>query len=320
MQRDKQVYSLAQLKKEHDKDIQSGQPEKLHSTIGLIVDASNVYRYETSRDFTQKLKIVDSTNSADPLQVYLWSNRKEDFTLNLKVGDVILLNNFKIESYNDRLQVKKAYKTEDSYFRIFSGSPDTSNYHPIDKKVGLDDEDGKVLTALNQLRTFAKTHFAKNRVPVMFKPDAKAKVDPKKPTSSDFDVILRVIDAVEMSNHYKIRLTNEKDEFHLNYTRHIEPGVYKVRSVADVKWEDRICNLSGNDYTFFLEISSWMLSHNPKEWERIVSTPETIKKRSKRAKIETKIVGPSKKIKSKSLKDLFSQGTLPLTQMSTKMR
>ena len=55
-----------------------------------------------------------------------------------------------------------------------------------------------------------------------------------------------------MSNFFKFKLTNDKEEFHLNYTRHISNGVYKVRSVADIKWEDKIGNLSGNDYTFFL--------------------------------------------------------------------
>jgi hypothetical protein len=252
--------------------------------------------------------------------VYIWSNHRDDFTLNLKVGDVILLNNFKIESFQDRLQAKKAYKNEDSYFRIFNGNPEVSHYHPIDKKVGLDDEDGKILTALNQLRAFSKTYFSKNKVPVLFKESGSKKQDPKKITSSDFDMILRVVECVEMTNHFKLRLTNEKDEFHLNYTRHIENGVYKVRSVADIKWEERICNLSGNDYTFFLEIPSWMQSHDPKEWDRVVSTPETTKKKVKRAKIESKVVSASKKIKKLTLKDLFSKGNPRSMQMSTRTK
>ena len=133
-------------------------------------------------------------------------------------------------------------------------------------------------------------------------------------------MILRVIETVEMSNHYKVRLTNEKDEFHLNYTRNINPGVYKIRSVAEYKWEDKICNLTGNDYTFFIEISSWMLSHDPKEWDRLTSTPETTVKKVKRARIESKVVATSKKIKKMSLKELFSKGTYFLMQMSTKKK
>ena len=42
MQKDRQILSLAQLKKEHDKNKSS---DKLFSTIGLIVDCSNIYRY-----------------------------------------------------------------------------------------------------------------------------------------------------------------------------------------------------------------------------------------------------------------------------------
>jgi len=108
------------------------------------------------------------------------------------VGDILFFNNFKTELYNNTLQAKKAFKTEDSYFRIFSGNTDLNNYSPIDKKVGLDDEDGKILTALGNLRAFSKTYFRSNRVPLLFKQEGKSK-DQKKVTSSDFDLILRVI-------------------------------------------------------------------------------------------------------------------------------
>lgn len=74
------------------------------------MDCSNVFRYENSRDFTQKFKIIDISNQDSPLQVYLWSNRKDDFSLNVKVGDILFFNNFKIALYNDNLQAKKAYK------------------------------------------------------------------------------------------------------------------------------------------------------------------------------------------------------------------
>lgn len=123
-------------------------------------------------------------------------------------------------------------------------------------------------------------------------------------------MILRVIECSEVANHFKVRLTNEKDEFHLNYTRHVEPGVYKVRSVAEAKWEDRVCNLAGNDYTFFLEISSWMLSYEPKEWDRLASSPEAGKKKVRRAKLETKPVNTGKKIPRCTLAQLFSKGIL----------
>lgn len=309
MSRDRQLLTLQQLRREQEKGKKEG-PEKLYSTMGVIVDCSSVYRYEANRDYTQKLKVIDSSSPNETLQVYLWSNKKEDFATSLKVGDVIFINNFKIDSYHDQLQAKKAFKNEDSYFRIFSGSPETTHYSPVDKKVGLDDEDGKILTTLNQLRAFNKQHFKTHRVPIVFKSEpVKGKADPKKLTSSDFDMILRVVECVEMANHFKIRLTNEKDEFHLNYTRHVEPGVYKVRSVAEAKWEDRVCNLAGNDYTFFLEISNWMLSYDPKEWERLASTPDSGKKRQRRERLETKAMNGTKKIPRMTLSQLFSKGS-----------
>ena len=150
-------------------------------------------------------------------------------------------------------------------------------------------------------------------MPVLFK-------DNKKLTSSDFDVILRVTECVEMSNFFKIRLTNEKEEFHLNYTRHINPGVYKVRSVADIKWEEKIGNLSGNDYTFFLEIPSWMQSYESKEWDKLIASNDASKKKARRAKIDSKVIGTSKKVKKMDLKTLFSKGTQFLIQMSTKTK
>jgi len=112
-------------------------------------------------------------------------------------------------------------------------------------------------------------------------------------TSSDFDIILRVTESVEVVNHFRIRLTNDKDQFILNYTRAVEPGVYKVRSIAEAKWEEKTCSLAGNDYTYFLEISSWMLSYNSKEWEKLTPTPDA-KKKVKQQKIKTQQIGNKK--------------------------
>ena len=100
--------------------------------------------------------------------------------------------------------------------------------------MGLDDEDGKILNALNVLRNFSKTYFSKHKVPILFRQEgAKSKSDPNKVVSSDFDIILRVVESIEMPNHFRLKLTDEKSVFHLNYTRDIAPGIYKIRSVAE---------------------------------------------------------------------------------------
>lgn len=71
--------------------------------------------------------------------------------------------------FNNDLQLKKAFKVEDSYFRIFNGQTDLTNYSPIDKKVGLDDEDGNILSNILELRKFSRNHFKTNKVPLVFK-------------------------------------------------------------------------------------------------------------------------------------------------------
>jgi len=63
-----------------------------------------------------------------------------------------------------------------------------------------------------------------------------------------------------------------------------------------------------------------MLSHDPKEWERLVASPETTRKKVKRGKLDTKVVGTSKKIKKMDLKGLFSKGIIFTIKMSTKTK
>ncbi len=59
-------------------------------------------------------------------------------------------------------------------------------------------------------------------------------------------------------------MTNTLNEFEINYSYDVAPGVYKVRSIADLSWNNKKCTLIGNDYTCFLEIPTWMKSHEAK--------------------------------------------------------
>jgi hypothetical protein len=96
----------------------------------------------------------------------------------------------------------------------------------------------------------------------------------------------------------------------LNYTRSIEPGVYKIRSVADVRWEDKVGHLTGNDYTYFLEISNWMKSYDSKEWDRLV--PDSKARKIQRATIES-VVTTKKKLNKLTLKELIAKGNSSFT-------
>lgn len=98
-------------------------------------------------------------------------------------------------------------------------------------------------------------------------------------------------------------------EFEINYNSHVDNGVYKIRSIADLSWQGKKCVLTGNDYTCFLEIPNWMKSHDSKEWEKLVAGKSEA--RSERDKIETKILNEKRGEKKKvvTLKDLVTRGT-----------
>lgn len=115
--------------------------------------------------------------------------------MNVRVGDILFLNNYRADVFKGSLQLKRIYKDEESYFRLFSGGSEHLSYTPIDKKVGLDDGSGKLLNAINDLRKFSKDYFSSHKVPIFVKEDNSGKDTKGKgsgKTSSDFDMILRV--------------------------------------------------------------------------------------------------------------------------------
>lgn len=48
----------------------------------------------------------------------------------------------------------------------------------------------------------------------------------------------------------------------------IDKGIYKVRSIAALEWEENGGILVGNDYTNFLAVPDWMKSFKDKEWDK----------------------------------------------------
>lgn len=126
------------------------------------------------------------------------------------------------------------------------------------------------------------------------------------------------MESVEVSNHFRICLTNDKEDYQLNYTRSIEPGVYKIRSVAETKWDEKLCSLTGNDYTYFLEIQPWMRSFDSKEWDKLVPSESKVRK-IKRAKLESTVLS-RKKLNKLTLKELIAKGSSCLMQTITRTR
>lgn len=77
-------------------------------------------------------------------------------------------------------------------------------------------------------------------------------------------------------------MTNTVNEFEINYCEEVANGVYKIRSIADLSWAGKRCTLVGNDYTCFLEIPSWMRSHEPKDWEKLIPSKSGNEQKAKR--------------------------------------
>lgn len=153
------------------------------STIGVIIDCTNPHRKDTKRDFCLKLKIIDASSPSEPCNVFLYSRHAEDFPQNIKFGDILFLNKYGFEIWNDSLQAKKQFKVLGSEFRFFSGEPSLESYSQIGQQTSLDDFDSSLLNSIRELRKFSQNYFKKNNVPLYSKNSKQ---------SSDFDVILQV--------------------------------------------------------------------------------------------------------------------------------
>lgn len=130
-------------------------------------------------------------------------------------------------------------------FRFISGNPSVDGYSFLEGQASsIDDFDGTVLNLIKELRKFSQGHFKKNSIPLYTKGSK---------LSSDFDLILKVEGSEKLeTNGYKIHMTNTVNEFEINYNFEVNPGVYKIRSIADFSWHGKKCILLGNDYTCFL--------------------------------------------------------------------
>lgn len=272
------------------------------TTMGIVVDCTNPFRKDVKKDFCLKLKIMDPSlpSSSDLCHVFLYSKQAEDFPRNIRLGDLLFLNKYGFETWNGSLQAKKHFKVMGAEFRFFSGEPTADSYSPIGTQNAIDDFDGSVLSLIRELRKYSQTYFKKNNVPLFTKSSKLA---------SDFDLILQVTGSEALSEGYRIHMKDTVNILEIIYNSEVANGVYKVRSIADLSWQDGKCVLIGNDYTCFLEIPAWMKSHEPKEWEKLVTAGKTEIKQAN-DKIETKILNEKRGEKRKlvTLKELVTRG------------
>jgi hypothetical protein len=152
------------------------------------------------------------------------------------------------------------------------------------------------------LRKFSKNYFKGEKVPTFSKAGKN---------SSDFDLVLKVTGCEESGNNsWRISLTDTKNNFTLLHTRQVKNGVYKVRSIANLSWTEKQCNLIGNDFTNFLEVADWMKSYQPASWERVAAEKSTIT--SENETLSTKIINRKRGVPPKeiTLKELIRKGKL----------
>jgi hypothetical protein len=154
---------------------------------------------------------------------------------------------------------------------VFSGNPQSKDF---DIKSDLDEREStrelnEFYSRIQALRAFSQKYFKANNVPLMTKNSMK---------SSDFDMILRATGCVPLNSSFKLSLTDSVNRYELIHRDHIDNVIYKVRSIANIEWDEEGGILLGNDYTNFILMPDWMKSANEKEWEKPLR-PAGIKKR-----------------------------------------
>jgi hypothetical protein len=164
---------------------------------------------------------------------------------------------------------------------VFSGNPLSTE---LDVKSELDErESNRELNVyhsrIQALRAFSQKYFKTNNVPLVTKNSMK---------SSDFDMILRVTGCVPLNGSFKLSLTDSVNRYELIHREQIDNGIYKVRSIANLEWDEDGGILLGNDYTNFILVPDWMKSAKEKEWEK-PRRPAGIKKRQGKSELKTKL-------------------------------
>lgn len=109
-----------------------GKPGQYDSTIGIILDATGDYKTDDSYDYVTKIKIIDaqynpSTGKMNKkkgyVMAFVFSYKLSDTPHIRKLGDIILLRNFKFDNYKD---IVKGYNSKSgSEWQIFDSRKNT---------------------------------------------------------------------------------------------------------------------------------------------------------------------------------------------------
>lgn len=119
-------------KKYHNLKTVVGNPGQIDSTIGIILDATGGYKTDDSYDYVTKIKIIDTTYNPSTgkmnkkkgyVLTFIFSSKLSDTPHIRKLGDIILLRNFKFDNYKD---IVKGYNSKTgSEWQIFDSRKNT---------------------------------------------------------------------------------------------------------------------------------------------------------------------------------------------------
>jgi len=107
-------------------------PGQYDSTIGIILDATGDYKTDDSYDYVTKIKLIDANYNPSSGKVakkkgyvmtFIFSYKLSDTPHIRKLGDIILLRNFKFDNYKD---IVKGYNSKGgSEWQIFDSRKNT---------------------------------------------------------------------------------------------------------------------------------------------------------------------------------------------------
>ena len=141
-------------------------PSKISSTLGVILDATGIYKTNKSFDFVIKLRIIDESFNIDDnkhhkivpyIMLFLYFSDKDDGALIPKLGDIILLRNFifDVNEYKNLCYLTGSYNKSCSTWQIYDGAECASAKALLKDKdiIKIFDEERSKLDGLRAWRT-----------------------------------------------------------------------------------------------------------------------------------------------------------------------
>ena len=178
-------------------------PWKVGSTVGVIVDATGDYKTDDSFDYVTKIRIMDDKvnpkkegtgGKKGHVMIFIFSPKLANTPNIRKVGNIILLRNFKFDNYKD---IVKGYNLKvGSEWQVFENQK-SSPIEAIDSSKSIPSVLNVVeKDAIKRLKNWSQTFLARNSLLKLgwFLRDVKSKRSANELLyKKDIDLIVRVV-------------------------------------------------------------------------------------------------------------------------------